>query len=197
MSNTVIQLKFATTSGNTPATLEYGELAVNLADGKLFYKNSSNNIDFIENFQGPSGVDGDIQFNDSGELGSDSGFSYDKSNNILSVETVRLNNSTDIRSFTETTTSTEETTLVNFPISVYGSAKFIVQASDNTDRQITEILVIHDDTTAYATEYAVIRTNDNLFSLNVNIVSSNVVLTTTSSSSNTIQYKVFSSLSLL
>jgi hypothetical protein len=197
MSNTVIQLKFATTSGNTPTTLEYGELAVNLADGKLFYKNSSNNIDFIENFQGPSGVDGDIQFNDSGELGSDSGFSYDKSNNILSVETVRLNNSTDIRSFTETTTSTEETTLVNFPISVYGSAKFIVQASDNTDRQITEILVIHDDTTAYATEYAVIRTNDNLFSLNVNIVSSNVVLTTTSSSSNTIQYKVFSSLSLL
>lgn len=197
MSNTVIQLKFATTSGNTPTTLEYGELAVNLADGKLFYKNSSNNIDFIENFQGPSGVDGDIQFNDSGELGSDSGFSYDKSNNILSVETVRLNNSTDIRSFTQTTTSTEETTLVNFPISVYGSAKFIVQASDNTDRQITEILVIHDDTTAYATEYAVIRTNDNLFSLNVNIVSSNVVLTTTSSSSNTIQYKVFSSLSLL
>jgi hypothetical protein len=197
MSNTVIQLKFATTSGNTPATLEYGELAVNLADGKLFYKNSSNNIDFIENFQGPSGVDGDIQFNDSGELGSDSGFSYDKSNNILSVETVRLNNSTDIRSFTETTTSTEETTLVNFHISVYGSAKFIVQASDNTNRQITEILVIHDDTTAYATEYAVIRTNDNLFSLNVNIVSSNVVLTTTSSSSNTIQYKVFSSLSLL
>lgn len=197
MSNTVIQLKFATASGNTPTTLEYGELAINLADGKLFYKNSSDNIDFIENFQGPSGLDGEIQFNDSGELGSDSGFSYDKSNNILSVETVRLNTSTDITSFTETTTSTEETVLASFPTNIYGSAKFIVQASDNTDRQITEILVIHDNTTAYATEYAVIRTNNNLFSLNVNVVSSNVVLTTTSSSSNTINYKVFSSLLLL
>lgn len=197
MSNTVIQLKYTTSSGNTPISLEYGELAINLADGKLFYKNSSNSIDFIENFQGPSGVDGDIQFNDSGELGSDSGFSYDKSNNILSVETVRLNTSTDIKSYTQTTTSTEEIVLVSFPTGIYGSAKFIVQASDNTDRQITEILVIHDNTTAYATEYAVIRTNNNLFSLNVNIVSSNVILTTTSSSSNTINYKVFSNLLLL
>jgi hypothetical protein len=197
MSNTIIQLKYTTSTGNTPTSLEYGELAINLADGKLFYKNSSNTIDFIENFQGPSGLNGDVQFNDSGVLGSDSGFSYDKSNNILSIETVRLNSSTDLRSVSKTTTSTEEEVLFSFPVDVYSSGKFIVQASDNTNRQITEILVIHDGTDAYATEYAVIKTGESLFSLNVSIVSSNVLLTTESTDSNTISYKVFSSLLML
>jgi hypothetical protein len=38
-SNTVIQVKKSGTTGNTPASLNYGELALNWADGKLFYKN--------------------------------------------------------------------------------------------------------------------------------------------------------------
>jgi|TARA_Y100000015_G_scaffold43198_1_gene52948 hypothetical protein len=43
---TKIKLKKSSVSGNTPGTsdLEYGELALNFADGKLFYKNSSNQI---------------------------------------------------------------------------------------------------------------------------------------------------------
>ncbi|MEE2604642.1 MAG: hypothetical protein VYB19_00610, partial [Bacteroidota bacterium] len=39
-----IKLKNSGTSGNTPSSLVHGELALNYADGKLFYKNSSNNI---------------------------------------------------------------------------------------------------------------------------------------------------------
>ena len=38
-SNTVIQLKKSGTTGNTPESLNYGELALNWADGKLYYKN--------------------------------------------------------------------------------------------------------------------------------------------------------------
>ena len=38
-SNTVIQVKKSGTTGNTPASLNYGELALNWADGKLYYKN--------------------------------------------------------------------------------------------------------------------------------------------------------------
>ena len=43
---TKIKLKKSSVSGNTPGTgdLVYGELALNFADGKLFYKNSSNQI---------------------------------------------------------------------------------------------------------------------------------------------------------
>jgi hypothetical protein len=38
-SNTLIQLKKSGITGNTPASLNYGELALNWADGKLYYKN--------------------------------------------------------------------------------------------------------------------------------------------------------------
>ena len=48
MSNTRIQLKKSGLTGNTPADLNYGELAINYADGKLFYKNGIG-IKSIEN----------------------------------------------------------------------------------------------------------------------------------------------------
>ena len=38
-SNTIIQLKKSGISGNTPSDLAYGEVALNYAEGKLFYKN--------------------------------------------------------------------------------------------------------------------------------------------------------------
>lgn len=43
MSNT-IKLKRSGVSSQIPSSLEYGELAINYADGKMFYKNSSANI---------------------------------------------------------------------------------------------------------------------------------------------------------
>jgi hypothetical protein len=197
MSNTTIQLKYSTFTGNVPSSLEFGELAINLADGKLFYKNDEEEIDFLQNFQGPAGLNSEVQFNDSGELGTDETFTYDKSNNVLSVTTLRANNSLDLTSSSLTTTSTEQSILFSFDSTVYGSGKFVVQASDGLKRQVSEILVLHNGTEAYATEYAVIRTNGNLFDLDVSIESSNVILTTTSTSSNSTVYKVSSNLLLL
>jgi hypothetical protein len=49
MSNTSIQLKKSGQTGNTPSNLEYGEVAINYADGKLYYKNASNGISYIRN----------------------------------------------------------------------------------------------------------------------------------------------------
>ncbi len=43
MSNT-IKLKRSGASSQIPSSLEYGELALNYADGKMFYKNSSGNV---------------------------------------------------------------------------------------------------------------------------------------------------------
>lgn len=40
----IIKLKNSGTSSSTPSSLEYGELAINYADGKLFYKNGSGTI---------------------------------------------------------------------------------------------------------------------------------------------------------
>lgn len=46
MSNTVIQLKRSSATGNVPTVgdINYGELALNYADGKLYYKNGLNQI---------------------------------------------------------------------------------------------------------------------------------------------------------
>ena len=47
MSNTVIKLKKSSVPSVTPTTLEHGELAINYADGKLFYKDDLGNIQEI------------------------------------------------------------------------------------------------------------------------------------------------------
>ncbi len=39
-----IKIKRSGTSSQTPETLEHGELALNYADGKLFYKDASNAV---------------------------------------------------------------------------------------------------------------------------------------------------------
>lgn len=44
MPNTTIQLKKSSTPSAKPADLANGELAINFADGKLFYKNTANYI---------------------------------------------------------------------------------------------------------------------------------------------------------
>lgn len=40
----VVKIKRSGTSTSAPTDLEYGELAINYADGLLFYKDSSNTI---------------------------------------------------------------------------------------------------------------------------------------------------------
>lgn len=49
MSNTAIKLKKSGATGNTPSGLDYGELALNYADGKLYYKNSLGGTSYITN----------------------------------------------------------------------------------------------------------------------------------------------------
>lgn len=43
MANT-IKIKNSGQTGNVPSSLDYGEIAINYADGKIFYKNNSNTI---------------------------------------------------------------------------------------------------------------------------------------------------------
>lgn len=46
--STLIILKNSNVTGRSPSNLAYGEVALNYADGKLFYKNSANQIDYFE-----------------------------------------------------------------------------------------------------------------------------------------------------
>ena len=49
IANTTIQIKKSIVSGNTPSILANGEIAINTADGKLFYSMPDGTIEFITN----------------------------------------------------------------------------------------------------------------------------------------------------
>lgn len=74
-----------------------------------------------------------------------------------------------------------------FATSLYRSVKYVVVASSDSDStyQADEILVVHDGTTAYMTQYAQIATADSeLVTYDVTISSSNVVLQATPTRNN-------------
>lgn len=54
------------------------------------------------------------------------------------------------------------TTVDSFSSTAYRSAKYIVQATQGTDYQVSEVLVIHDGTTATRSMYSTINTNANV-----------------------------------
>lgn len=94
MSNTIIELRSSYVSGNVPTSLANGELAINTYDGKLFYRGgASNTIQTIQRYQGPAGLNGEVQFNDSGVLGSNSQLTFDKTNGRLSTQYLTVTNS--------------------------------------------------------------------------------------------------------
>lgn len=92
MSNTIIQIKSSGVSGNIPGSLQPGELAINYEDGLLYYGNSSNQTVLFDTVTGPSGLDGEVQFNDSGEFGTSDQFVYDSGTGTLNVPILRANN---------------------------------------------------------------------------------------------------------
>lgn len=86
MANTVISLRSSGVTGNTPSlgVLANGELSLNFADGILYYKTAANALGSIRTTQ-PAGLNQEIQFNDSGSFGGDSGLTYNKTTDTLTV----------------------------------------------------------------------------------------------------------------
>jgi len=85
MANTIIQLKHSTVQGNIPVSLANGELSINTYDGKLYYADPTGTVQEFSEFSGPAGLNGEIQFNDSGVLGANSGLTYSKTSRVLTV----------------------------------------------------------------------------------------------------------------
>ncbi len=92
-----------------------------------------------------------------------------------------------------TTTSTAETTVASFAAATYRTNKHVVQITDSVSGEYhaVEILVIHDGTDAYKTEYAEITTGAAaLASFDVDISAGNVRLLATPASANSTTFKV-------
>lgn len=93
---TPIQLYYSTTASAAPAAgnLVSGELAINITDGKLYYKDNGGNVQVIAT-KGAGTIGGSntqIQFNDGGALAGNAAMVFNKATNVTTLTTLNLTN---------------------------------------------------------------------------------------------------------
>jgi hypothetical protein len=109
------------------------------------------------------------------------------------VGSIKVNTSVTLNAEASTVAATTQTQIASFAIASFRSAKLLIQVYDTVagTSQVSELLVTHNGTTAYATEYGVVYTGTTaIASFDVDILSGNLRLLATRSSANSTQYKV-------
>jgi hypothetical protein len=91
---------------------------------------------------------------------------------------------------TATTSTTSQTAIASYSTTTYGAAKLLITVKRGTERQVSEMLIAHDGTTAFATEYGILDTGVSLASFNVDISGGNFRLLATSTSSTSTSYTI-------
>jgi hypothetical protein len=112
---------------------------------------------------------------------------------------IRIDSTYNLDSATATVASTSQTAIATFSSTTFGGAKVVIQARDTVTsaRSITEILIVHNGTTASATQYAMVNTGaSDLAAYDVDISGGNVRILATQVSTNSTQYKIVQTLLL-
>lgn len=112
----------------------------------------------------------------------------------LNSQDIFVNSVSLIKTFAATLTTTTPTTIASFAVASFSSGKFFIQATRGTEKQITELSVLHDGTTAFASEYGGIQTGTTLFSVDVSLAGGTVSIMATSTSATSTVYNVSSTL---
>ena len=89
-------------------------------------------------------------------------------------------------------TTTAATAIDSFSTSTYRSSKIQIQITQGTDYQASDVLIIHNGTTANIIEYGSIATNDYLGNFSADISGANARLLVTMSSASSSTVKVLS-----
>ena len=95
-----------------------------------------------------------------------------------------------LTSQTATTTSTTQTAIATYATTDYTAMELTIVADDDTDRTITKLLVVHNGTTASATQYGEVNTNAALATYDVDVSGGNVRLLATAASSTSTEFTV-------
>jgi hypothetical protein len=105
---------------------------------------------------------------------------------IVSLAKTTFVDNTQIKPVKTNLTTTSSNQIVDtFDASIYRTAKYLIQATANTSYHATELLLIHDNTNTYTTEYATITTGANLMTLDSDISGGLVRLLVTPANINT------------
>jgi len=95
---------------------------------------------------------------------------------INAISLLSLGSVVGIDTNTTTVATTSATTIDSFSTSVYRSSRVQVQITQSTNYQASDILVIHDGTTATIVEYGSIATNDYLGTFSATVSGGNCLL---------------------
>jgi len=95
-----------------------------------------------------------------------------------------------LTSQTATTTATTQTAIATYAKTDYTGMELTVVADDDTNRTKTKLLVVHDGTTAVATQYGEVNTSTALATYDVDISGANVRLLATPASATSTEFTV-------
>lgn len=210
MAAPVIKLRRSAVEGAIPTTsqLALGELAINTFDGKLFIKKNDGTESIVEIGGGgggsaiPGGADTQIQFNDGGSIfNGDAGLTYNKTNQSLTVtgsittenltltSSVNFPNSQVKENTTVRVSSSDQFTADSFVATSYRTTKYLIEIRETSTSNFysSELLLMHDGTDVYITEYGTLKTASSpVSSIDADLNSGNIRLLITPSVSNTI-----------
>ena len=90
--------------------------------------------------------------------------------------TITIANTSTMLSNSYSFASTSNSTIDTFSATSFRSAEYTIQASNSSAYQVSKVLVVHDGTTAYATEYAIVNSAAQMLSLGATKSGSDVLL---------------------
>jgi hypothetical protein len=99
-------------------------------------------------------------------------------------------NFSNIKVLSLTTSSTDQAVLDVFSKETFRSAKYQIQVSNGNSYRTSELIVVHDGSNTYNTEYGIIRVGDDLASFDTDISGNNVRLLTSPIFSSSTTFKV-------
>jgi hypothetical protein len=105
---------------------------------------------------------------------------------------IALSNKTRMSSITYTTTTTSQVAIDTFPSATYRTAKYTVQLSSGSSYQSSDILVVHNGTTAYLSQYGLVNTSSDLGSFDCSLSSGTVslLLTPVNASTTVVMHRI-------
>jgi len=124
-------------------------------------------------------------------LGSASATSINVSG-IITANTYNIGVDAGISTTRTTVASTSPTTIDSFAVATFRSARVQVQITQSTNYQASDVLVIHDGSTADVVEYGSIATNDYLGTFSAIVSGGNCLLQINMSSATSATIKVIS-----
>ena len=124
-------------------------------------------------------------------LGSASATSVTASG-AITANTYNVGADAGISTTRTTVATTSATTIESFAVATYRSARVQVQITQGTDYQTSDVLIIHNGSTASIVEYGSIATNDYLGTLSATISGGNCLLQINMSSATSATVKVLS-----